>query len=239
MRAKSMVPLTTHRPGPTILPGYTRCRNHRGFVSLTFFVAGSFSIYAMTGCSGSHVATAHLDKYEASDYTATMSFNGDQYTVIEAAARALEQKGFVVTLMAPDAGRLDAEWQGSSVIPEEQKETEVNERVTVLHVILGVLLFVLIIGIVLALSDSEEEAEANLSGDSHSDDAEPVETTYLYVVTLSLVSLGTESTDVIMSTEKKILENGIERTTATMMNKYFNLSVFDETRAALLALQQQ
>jgi len=234
-----MVTLTTHGAGPATLFGNTHCRNRRGSVSLTLFVAASFSIYAITGCSGSHVATAHLDKYEQSDYTATMSFNGDQYAVIEAAARALEQKGFVVTLMAPDAGRLDAEWQGSSVIPEEQKEAEVKERVTVLDVILGVLLFVLIIGIVLALSDSEEEAEANLSGDSHSDDAGPVETTYLYVATLSLVPLEAESTDVVMSTERKILENGIVRTTATMMNKYFNLSVFDETRAALFVLQQQ
>ena len=201
--------------------------------SLTLFISVCVVLHSVTGCGSSNQAVNIYSQYDTHEFSEEQTFNAAKETVFTAALRALENRGYVLTLSDPVAGIMTAEHNTENILPEERQTLEHQQyhedHSNAFLTFLGIILFVGILAKM--ISSSHEGSEDQSAGQkSCSQQNLPIHNEYglRYTTTISLTTMSTTSTVARISVIKMELENGTVKNSFKLYNKYLNYFLFDE-----------
>lgn len=207
--------------------------------SFTFLVLVSFLVYSTFGCS-TEPSTKHLDKYDDRVYADLATYQSSRESVYRAAILGLQQKGYVITLSDPQTGLMSGEVQSAQPIAEEFKAEKMAEEPSGGNVLIAILGIVFLFGIIAWLASSsdtqenkEEDKRSRTESHYHEPPAETKSMSYKYVVSLSLKTVDSVSTEVRISAVRTSFENGNVSGSGLLENKYLNYSVFEAIQRQL------
>ncbi len=200
---------------------------------LTFVVLISFLVYSLFGCS-SEPSTKHLDKYDDRVYADLATYQSSKESVYRAAVFGLQQKGYVLTLSDPQTGLISGEVQSAQPLAEEFKAAKMSEEPSSGNVLIAILGIVFLFGIIGWLasssgSNNDKEKEKRSRNEPPYRDA-PTETktlSYRYVVSLTVATVDSSSTEVRLSAVRTSYENGSVTGSGLIENKYLNYAIFE------------
>ena len=210
----------------------------RTFQILVYCVTVCFTLHSLFGCSSSKATSAYLDNYKDEPYVDTAGFVGHKDDIYKAAIGALQSKRYLITASDTATGRITAELNRISILPEDRKDTEEKaksgaEGSNVIVAILGIILVVGIIAMILHSTSSNNETSQSISSSESSESTESIESSesttnsFTYIVTISMAPLGSDSTEVRIDALRTDFENGNTLSRTPLSNRYLNYSIFD------------
>ncbi len=139
--------------------------------SVTIAVSFCFAFYSIVGCSAPVRTTKYLDAYDSLPYKDTIIVHAQARVAYNAAIVSLQKRGYVLTYNDPAAGSANFEMNSPTKLPEEQKQSEVdNAGPSVGTVILVVLAIILIVGIIYLIANSSDDDSQDHKKDSSKND---------------------------------------------------------------------
>ncbi len=129
-------------------------------------VAFCFAFYSIVGCSSTAQTTKYLDKYDSMPFKDAITVNASQDVAYKAAIVSLEKRGYIVTMSDPQTGIANLELNTRNKLPEDEKQTEIDNKLSTGTIILIALSIILIVGIIVILASSSDDDSIDKNKDT-------------------------------------------------------------------------
>jgi len=182
-----------------------------------------YTIYAITGCSGSRNSTSVLEKYDGEPYFDAAVFPGQHDAVFQCAILALQEEGYLITLSDPQNRIVSGELNCPAKLQEELRG-QTPERQT--NVVKTCLAFLVIIGFAIAFLGSIGNGSTDENSSPLTNDPQPNES-YKYTASLTTCAISTDSVEVKIAVTRSDLTDDLIVNTVPLENKYINCEIFD------------
>ena len=130
------------------------------FKSVTLAVTICFAFYSIVGCSSAERTTKYLDKYDSMPYKDAITVHASKDVAYKAAIVSLQNRGYILTLSDPQTGIANLELNSPTKLPEEEKQSEVDNSLSAGTVVLIVLACVLVVGLIVLIANASSDDDS-------------------------------------------------------------------------------
>ena len=178
-----------------------------------------------------------LDKYRDEPYVDTVVFGGKQAAIYHAAVGVFSARNYSLVEHDSTRGIVTGVVNSAELLAEDRFQMDEaagkhKHGASGLEALVGI---VLLVGLIAAVftSGKSNDGDQSAEPDMQATGGEGKTCSYRYSITLSSKPVGMDSTEVEISTVRGYLEDGVEKSTTRLENKYLNYSIFDEIDEAL------